>query len=347
MPYERGERQEKIHSSAAVKFDVRRAAYESAGPGRIWVPYCGPGEVALKAGYDPARCVAVDNDQAAVRAWREKLSTAEVHACDVEKFDAWGSLPYSYADIDPFGAPWKALQMFLDHAPLTDPVVIAVTDGFVAKKTQLGRFPYDFERHRPGLKDSEAATAEVREWPRAAVRWLESLGWHVHMESAERAMAGGAGVRYCWMRLSRQAIAAAVQSSAEPPKPRRLSLRGRLFAEARAAGMTLCDAAKAAGSKARNLSQAGAELLRKPEVIAEIERLRAELRERCADDIAGAVEVLRSIAADPERNDRDRIEAVRLLVRRAGESWGDPKAKGKLDLEVGITERAKPEWSDW
>lgn len=349
MAYERGEKQEKIHSSAAVKFDLRREAYAAAGPGRAWVPYCGPGEVALACGYDPARCVAIDNDQAAIRAWHAKLPGAEVHAGDVEKFAAWGTEPYSYADIDPFGAPWKAMQAFLDNAPTTDPVVISLTDGFVAKKTQLGRYPYDFDRHRPGLKDSEAATAEVREWPAAAVRWLESLGWHVTLGGNGRAMGSGAGVRYCWLTLSRTAAAtvpddgkppnghlapATVPENADPPPPPKGRARDEAALMYRSAGESYVTIGRRLGCSDKTAARA---------VQRALDRLPVE-----------ALDVLRRVHSDRlERliaagwraamdGDLDAIETCRKLLADTARLLGLERP-ARVIVEPAI----KPEWSTW
>ena len=185
----------------AKKIALRKFCLDGLDPReKIWVPFCGIGEVS--SDYPFERVIGCDVDLTAIRWWREHRPQAKIMHIDAMKFNDWGEEKYGYADIDSYGQPWTALTRFLTHAPLADTVHIAVTDGS-ALKIFKNRVPYDFDRGRfARVIDTEAANEQIEKWPSDAVKWLRGLGHEIEeVRDARARMGGSIPILYAAMRI--------------------------------------------------------------------------------------------------------------------------------------------------
>lgn len=174
---------QRAHSSdLETKLSTRRGALREIGPdGWLWVPFCGFGECPQGAGYPMDRIVGCDIDGAAVEHWQAEWPQARIFDTKAEHFRDWPG-PVALADFDAYGAPYMALQAFLETAPLVDgqPVQVLLTDG-TNKTRYKSKRPYNFQTHKFERMHSLEAADQMEHLDRAVCQWLDSIGWNVDL----------------------------------------------------------------------------------------------------------------------------------------------------------------------
>ena len=187
---------DKVDSSdLGKKAEIRRRALAGAHPeGLLWVPFFGFGECATAAKYPADRVLGCDVDSDVIAAAREKFPEARLEVCKAERF-GFPAEPFSFADFDAYGAPWKAVDHFLRSARVMLPLWIVATDG-VLQKVKRSKTPYNFSTHRCGQTASLQAAEQISNYPAAVIEWAGSLGFSFSLQAHEKSGSGVSAVRY-------------------------------------------------------------------------------------------------------------------------------------------------------
>lgn len=218
----------KHSSNLEAKVAHRVGALERiADTGTIYVPFCGFGECADAADYPMHRVVGCDIDAAAAEHWHEHWPDADITCADATKFADWGDAEIVLADIDSYGAPYKALEWCLRNAPLAKTVQALLTDGSDQKRTR-GKRPYNFTTHKFEAMHSVQAAEQQADMETHIVGWLDTLGWDAEVVATDAS--GASVVRYYWLELTRRPDAVS-DRDAEPIPGTQRSLAAEWLAE--------------------------------------------------------------------------------------------------------------------
>ena len=118
------------HVDLHRKLGLRRRALETAGPGAVYVPYVGDGDIAVEV-YTDREVYAADNDPARVRTATGRLPDATAVEADVETAAPdFGDLPpLAVIDADAYAYPYDTIRHALTAYDLADTLTIFGTDG--------------------------------------------------------------------------------------------------------------------------------------------------------------------------------------------------------------------------
>lgn len=161
------------NSDVEAKAALRHAAVQYAkGEGRIFVPYCGFGEVS--ACYPDEQIDGCDIDLSCVEWWAEQRPRANIVRADVDAAidDLQGV--YRVADFDAFGVPWRAVNHFAQTVKRAARFALVVTDA-TRERLIRERLPFDFERAAYDGKESRRAENQMASWAEEVERHLQAI----------------------------------------------------------------------------------------------------------------------------------------------------------------------------
>ena len=115
-----------------------------------------------------------DVDEDAVAFWNEEWPRADVQVSAADEVTDWGDgPPIGFADIDPYGAPYLAVDNLLRNAPLAEKVAIVLTDGSNSTRIRAKK-PFDFENLKWGRMASIRSKAQKVNLLTEIVKWVGS-----------------------------------------------------------------------------------------------------------------------------------------------------------------------------
>ncbi len=140
----------KQHEQYYRKIGLRRRLLEKMGPGAVYVPFIGDGDIAADL-YTDREIWGADIDQGRINKATDRLTErserTRLRACDCNcwPFAREDTPIFTIADFDPYNNPYASFRAFWKEAPKASRMALFFTDGL--KQEMLRAF---IQRHPDG-----------------------------------------------------------------------------------------------------------------------------------------------------------------------------------------------------